>query len=171
MADEHSQFMVFYKHGHTWYNPKRLGAPQVRILRKWGRTWEFRAASFLNKAACFWNCPRNWPGRYILDIYNYIYICIYDPTGPFKGSMQWPIICDVWCPLVLVIHLNSCHFRCWISEICTHPTCIFAVFLLLLLPKIEKKGSCWIYHDLSPVVTTKYNKCRFNKFQYTYDMS
>ena len=43
-------------------------------------------------------------------------------------------------PKVLVIHLNSCHFRCWISEICTHPTCIFAVFLLLLLPKIEKKA-------------------------------
>lgn len=65
-------------------------------------------------------------------------------------------------PKVLVIHLNSCHFRCWISEICTHPTCIFAVFLLLLLPKIEKKGSSWIYHDLSPVGTTNVVSIDFN---------
>ena len=169
MADEHSQFMVFYsnKHGHTWYNPKRLGAPQVRILRKWGRTWEFRAASFLNKAACFWNCPRNRPGRYILDIYNYVYIYIWS---------QWTF----W-----GIHAVTNHLRCLMS-----PRFLWSIWILVIsgagyqrfvpIPLVYSLFSYCCYCprlrkrlilDLSWFISSGYNKCRFNRFQYTYDMS
>ena len=169
MVDEHSHFMVFYsnKHGHTWYNPKRLGAPQVRILGKWGRTWEFRAASFLNKAACFWNCPRNRPGRYRLYIYNYVYICIYDPNGLFEGSMQWPIICDVWCPQGSCDPFEFLSFQVLGSRDLYSSHLYIRCFLTAVTAQDWEKR---LILDLSWFISSGYNKCRFNKFQYTYDM-
>lgn len=80
------------------------------------------------------------------------------PMDPLRDpcSDQSFVMFDV--PKVLVIHLNSCHFRFGVSEICTHPTCVFAVFLRLNGPRLRKKAH-------PGFISSGYNKIQQMSFQ------
>ena len=136
----------------------------------------------------FFICPRNRPGRYILYIYNYVYIYIYIYICIYMYIYIYTvyIYIYIWSQWTLWgIHAVTNHLWCLMS-----PRFLWSIWILvisgsgyqrfvpiLLVYSLFSYG--WMAQDwekrlildLSPVVTTKYNKCRFNKCPYTYNMS